>query len=103
MVVDRSGRIVRVRWVRIGRNTCRQIVHVNAQNGGEDIFVDKLGVVQAAVLVPLVAQRDVEVAIGTEMQIAAIVIVGLVILIDENEFGIRIGLVWIPGHCLKSG
>lgn len=57
-------------------------IHVDAQNPGKQIFGDRLAVIQGIVAIPLVADGDVEVSVRAEMHIAAVMVAGVVRLVD---------------------
>ena len=78
-------------------------VHVQAQNAREKILIDPLTVLISVPGTPFVAHRDVEVTVGPEMEIAAVVIGLLVVLIDQDHLRARVRLVRIVRLRLKSG
>ena len=74
--------------VRVGREVPGPTIDIQAENGAKEIAVDDPAVAILVAAAPFVAQGHVEVTIGPEMDIAAVVIAGLVVLRDEREFGI---------------
>ena len=79
------------------------LVHIQTQNAGEKILIDPLTVVVGVPASTFVAERDIEIAVGPEMQIAPIVICLLVVLIDQNDFRARLRLIRILSLRLKAG
>ena len=65
-------------------------VDVDADDAGEQVAVDALGVAR---IVPLVAEAEVEEAIvGVEEQGTAVVPEVVVALIDQDQFRVRVGI-----------
>src|SRR5262249_43073058 len=84
-------------WMRSGREIFRTLINVEAQDAGKKVFIDALTIVTAVASVAFGAKRKVEVAVGTAMEIAGVVVFEIVELIDQNDFAGWIGGVWIRG------
>ena len=81
-----------------------QIVHIDAEDGGEEILVDETGVVVLVVRPALVTGGDVEVAVRAEMHVPAVVVSRLIPLRDHRRFGSGIGrgrLIVSPGCAVR--
>src|SRR5438552_9693300 len=102
-VIDGAARIVRVRGMWMGGQTASQFVHVDAQKAGEKILIDALAVVVLIIPAAFIADRNVKITLRTKVQIAAVVVAGLVVLVDQNEFRIGVSLGWIARRGLKTG
>ncbi len=64
------------------------VVHIDAEDSGEEVLVHALGIEPLVGLVALVTHAVVEVAVRAEMQVAAVVISLFVALV-------QIGALWI--------
>ncbi len=59
---------------------CGFEIDIDSKDGGKEILVDEIGVVELIICSPLISNRDVKIAVGPEMQISAVVITRFVIL-----------------------
>ena len=66
-------------------------IDVDADEGGPEVFVEVLTVVVPVVLGPFVAPTHVEVAVRSEVEVAAVVVGALVQHFDEDLLGVGIG------------
>ena len=89
----------------VGGQAARLFVHVDAEDGGEEILVDALAVAAVAVVVAaaLVARADVQVAIRTEGEVARVVVGAVVGLADEGDLGGGAAEVRVGGRHLVAG
>src|SRR5437667_887630 len=62
-----------------------------------------LAVVVLIIPAAFIADRNVKITLRTKVQIAAVVVAGLVVLVDQNEFRIGVSLGWIARRGLKTG
>jgi hypothetical protein len=74
------------RRMRIRRQAAGLLVHIDAQDRGVEAFVDEASVVEGIVRAAAIADADVKIAIGAEVQIAAVVIARGIELCDERLF-----------------
>src|SRR4030095_11158337 len=88
--------------MRVRRQVTRLLIDVDAQQAAEEVPVDALRVAEETVLVPFVAQRDIKVGVGTEVEISPVVVARLVALRDERQFGGRQSLVRIRGRAFEA-
>ena len=97
-----TGQRRRIR-MRIGFEAARLSIHIEAQHGGVEVSIDPLGVVVKVVLPAFVAERDVEVAVRAEVQVASVVIARVVPLLDEDFFRSGVGCVGVARRGEKAG
>ena len=89
--------------MRVGWETARALVHVEAQNTGEKVLINSLGVAVSAVSSALVSERDIKISIGSEMKVPSVVVIYVLIeLRDEWHLRIRQGLVRVGGRDLEA-
>ena len=90
--IDRAVTESRARGVRMGvrLEVAGFLVDIDPQHRPEEIQVDPLGVLAVVIVRGLVADPGVKVAVGTEMNVTAIVVVIAIPLFDEDVFGGRI-------------
>ena len=77
----------------IGRETVLAMIDVDANDRGEQVFVDALGIVVEVVGMTFITEREVKIAVGPKENRAAVVIEFLVVLREEDHFRSRVGLV----------
>ena len=87
----------------IGFEVSGAFIDVQPEDAGVEIPVDSLAVSQGVVGVAFVAQRDVKIAVRSEMQVATVVIAGIVSLTEENNFRFGQSPVGLVGARLKLG
>ena len=75
--------------MRVGWEASGPLVHVDSKNGAEEIFCNELAVIEVVASAAFVAKRDIKVSVGTEMNVAAIMIIRLVQLGNERRLGVR--------------
>ena len=95
---DEVIRHVHQRGVRGGREVGGALVHVQPQEAGEEILVDALAVVAEIILIALITQRDVEITVVAEMEVAAVVVAVIVVLREERLLGCAEADVGIGGR-----
>ena len=78
-------------------------IHVDAQDAGKEILGDLLAVSAGVVLIAFVPEGNVEISVGAELQRAAVVVVVVVRLFDQDQLGRGIGGVWISRQQLEAG
>src|SRR5882724_9414568 len=89
--------------MRIGWETAGALVHVDAQNTGEKVLIDSLGVSVFAISSALVSERDIKISVGSEMKVPCIVVIYVLIqLRDEGHLRVRQGLVRVGWRDLEA-
>ena len=73
--------------VRIGREAAGLLIDIDPDDGGKEVFRNPLAVVELVILAALVTERNIEIAVRTEAKARALVIRGLVPLLDEDQLG----------------
>ena len=86
-----------------GGEAAGALVDVDAEDGGEEAAVDALSVVEVVVALAFVAGGEVEVAVGSEVEVATVVVVGAVELGDEDLFGVGVDEVGVREGGLEAG
>ena len=77
------------------RQAAGAIVHVNAHDSRKEIAIDELSVSQIPVNAPFISQRDVEIAIRPEVQVARVVVVIAIELRQYPYLRSGIGLICV--------
>src|SRR6266536_1925455 len=88
--------------MRVWEETARALVHIDAQNTGEKVLIDSLGVSVLAAASALVSKRDIKKSVGSEMNVTRVVISGLIELSDEGHLRFRQPLVQVRGRDLEA-
>src|SRR6266516_3368436 len=89
--------------MRVGWETAGALVHVDAQNTGEKVLIDSLGVSVIAISFALVSERDIKISVGSEMKVPSIVVIYVLIqLRDEWHLRVRQGLVRVGWRDLEA-
>ena len=101
--IVRRNKIIRAaRRMRVRQKISRTLVHVEAQDGGEKKVRDDLRVQAAVVLRALVADRGVKITVRPEVQVAAVVVAGVVVLGDQPDLRVGQGDIGVGGRGLKA-
>ncbi len=90
------------RRVGVGGQAAGLGVHIDAHQRREEIAGDVLGVAGGVVGVALVTQRRIQVPVGAEVQIAALMVAELVALLDQHLLGQRVGEVRVARADLEA-
>src|SRR6478609_841798 len=83
--------------MRIRREIAGALVHIDPEDAGKEILVDELAIQPEVVWILLITGGVIQIAIGTEVEVAAVVIGSLIKLLQQDEFGIGICDVGIAG------
>ena len=73
-------------------------IHVDSEDGGEDIFSNCLAVIERVIGVTFISHGDIEIAIWTEMHVATVVVVCVVGLVDEDALAGKICAIGATGQ-----
>src|SRR6478609_1367247 len=76
--------------MRIRREIAGALVHIDPEDAGKEILVDELAIQPEVVWILLITGGVIQIAIGTEVEVAAVVIGSLIKLLQQDEFGIGI-------------
>ena len=89
--------------MRVGWEIARALVHVDAENTGEKVLINSLGVAVVTAKSALISERDIKISIGSEMKVPSVVVIYVLIeLRDEWHLRIRQGLVRVGGRDLEA-
>ena len=86
-----------------GFDIARKLVHVQPNDTGKKVLVHLLAVAPPVVGSAFVPQSHIQIPVGTKVNITAVVVVGLVQLIEIDDLGIRVRPYRIISRYQKTG